>query len=86
MMRGMAAQNVEIEDVVERRTYEARLDGVLAGILQYARTTDRIDLIHTEVLPEFDAAVGHAGAILRDGSGLLRGGSDPRSDGGVAAW
>ena len=39
-----------------------------------------------EVLPPFDAVVGHAGMILRDASGLLRGGSDPRSDGGVAAW
>jgi len=39
-----------------------------------------------EVLGPYDAAVGHAGAVLRDASGVLRGGSDPRSDGGVAAW
>jgi gamma-glutamyltranspeptidase/glutathione hydrolase len=39
-----------------------------------------------EMLEPFDAAVGHAGAIVRDASGVLRGGSDPRSDGGVAAW
>lgn len=39
-----------------------------------------------ELLGPYDAAVGHAGAILRDASGVLRGGSDPRSDGGVAAW
>ena len=39
-----------------------------------------------EMLDPFDAAVGHAGAIVRDASGVLRGGSDPRSDGGVAAW
>jgi gamma-glutamyltranspeptidase/glutathione hydrolase len=39
-----------------------------------------------EVIGAYDAAVGHAGAILRDASGVLRGGSDPRSDGGVAAW
>ena len=39
-----------------------------------------------EMLAPYDEAVGHAGAILRDASGVLRGGSDPRSDGGVAAW
>jgi len=39
-----------------------------------------------ELLQPFDEAVGHAGAILRDANGVLRGGSDPRSDGGVAAW
>jgi gamma-glutamyltranspeptidase/glutathione hydrolase len=39
-----------------------------------------------EVLGAFDEAVGHAGALLRGAGGMLRGGSDPRSDGGVAAW
>jgi gamma-glutamyltranspeptidase/glutathione hydrolase len=39
-----------------------------------------------EVVGAYDEVVGHAGAILRDASGILRGGSDPRSDGGVAAW
>ena len=39
-----------------------------------------------EILGPYDEAVGHAGAILRDGNGVLEGGSDPRSDGGVAAW
>ena len=39
-----------------------------------------------EVLADYDEAVGHAGAILRSGEGLLEGGSDPRSDGGVAAF
>jgi gamma-glutamyltranspeptidase/glutathione hydrolase len=39
-----------------------------------------------ELLDPYDAVVGHAGAILRDARGVLRGGSDPRSDGGVAAW
>jgi gamma-glutamyltranspeptidase/glutathione hydrolase len=39
-----------------------------------------------EVLGPYDDAVGHAGAIVRDPSGMLRGGSDPRSDGGVASW
>ncbi|MCC6610327.1 MAG: gamma-glutamyltransferase [Burkholderiales bacterium] len=39
-----------------------------------------------EIVGAYDEVVGHAGAVLRDESGVLRGGSDPRSDGGVAAW
>jgi gamma-glutamyltranspeptidase/glutathione hydrolase len=39
-----------------------------------------------EMLDAFDDAVGHAGMIVRDANGVLQGGSDPRSDGGVAAW
>jgi gamma-glutamyltranspeptidase/glutathione hydrolase len=39
-----------------------------------------------EILEAFDEAVGHAGAIARDATGVLRGGADPRADGGVAAW
>ncbi|MEO8976256.1 MAG: gamma-glutamyltransferase, partial [Casimicrobiaceae bacterium] len=39
-----------------------------------------------ELLGAYDEVVGHAGAIVRDSNGLLQGGSDPRSDGGVAAW
>jgi gamma-glutamyltranspeptidase/glutathione hydrolase len=38
-----------------------------------------------EVVGAYDEIVGHAGAILRSRDGLLEGGSDPRSDGGVAA-
>ncbi len=32
------------------------------------------------------ATMGHAGAIVRHGDGRLEGATDPRSDGGVAAW
>ncbi|HET9578578.1 MAG TPA: gamma-glutamyltransferase family protein [Usitatibacter sp.] len=39
-----------------------------------------------EVVGEYDEIVGHAGAILRRTDGLMEGGSDPRSDGGVAAY
>lgn len=39
-----------------------------------------------ELLPPFDEAMGHAGAIVRHADGTLEGASDPRSDGGVAAW
>jgi oxamate amidohydrolase len=39
-----------------------------------------------ELVGEYDEIVGHAGAILRRPDGTLEGGSDPRSDGGVAAY
>jgi len=39
-----------------------------------------------EILPEYDEAMGHAGAILRHPNGVLEGGADPRSDGAVAAY
>ena len=39
-----------------------------------------------EMLTAFDEAVGHAGAIIRNPSGVLEGGSDPRSDGCVAGY
>jgi gamma-glutamyltranspeptidase len=32
------------------------------------------------------AMMGHAGALVRHASGALKGATDPRSDGGVAAW
>ena len=39
-----------------------------------------------EVVGAYDEVVGHAGAIIRGPDGLLEGGFDPRSDGGVAAY
>jgi gamma-glutamyltranspeptidase len=39
-----------------------------------------------EMLQDFDEAVGHAGAIVRNTDGTLEGASDPRSDGGVAGF
>lgn len=39
-----------------------------------------------EVVGAYDEIVGHAGAILRSRDGLLEGGYDPRSDGGVAGY
>lgn len=39
-----------------------------------------------EVLSDYDESMGHAGAIVRHPDGSLEGGSDPRSDGAVAAW
>jgi oxamate amidohydrolase len=39
-----------------------------------------------ELVAPFETMMGHAGAIVRDAGGALEGASDPRSDGGVAAW
>ncbi len=39
-----------------------------------------------EIYPPYDDIMGHAGAIIRRRNGMLEGGSDPRSDGGVAIW
>ncbi len=39
-----------------------------------------------ELVADYDEIVGHAGAIVRHANGVLEGGSDPRSDGGVAAF
>lgn len=39
-----------------------------------------------EVLQAYDETMGHAGAIVRHPDGMLEGATDPRSDGGVAAW
>lgn len=39
-----------------------------------------------EMLDAFDETVGHAGCIIRDPSGFLHGGWDPRSDGTVSAF
>lgn len=39
-----------------------------------------------EVLQDYDEVMGHAGAIVRHPNGVLEGGSDPRSDGAVAAY
>ncbi len=39
-----------------------------------------------EVLGAYDETVGHAGMIIRHADGVMEGGSDPRSDGAVAAY
>ena len=39
-----------------------------------------------ELVGPYDAVTGHAGAIVRHPDGLLEGATDPRSDGGVAAY
>jgi len=44
---------LEIVDVPAARRYEARLDGELAGWVDYGRVRNRLVAIHTEVPPAF---------------------------------
>lgn len=44
---------LEIADVPDRRRYEARIDGELAGWVDYGRVGSRLVAVHTEVKPEF---------------------------------
>lgn len=48
-----AALALEITDVPEARRYEARIDGQLAGWVDYGRVRDRLVAVHTEVPREF---------------------------------
>ena len=58
---------------------ESRLDPALVAALREAGHD-------VEAVGPFDSVMGHAGAIVRHPDGLLEGASDPRSDGGVAAF
>jgi predicted GNAT family acetyltransferase len=53
-----------ITDNAAERQYEARIDGVLAGWVEYGRVQGRIVALHTEVLPEFGGR-GIASALVR---------------------
>lgn len=53
-----------IDDNPEARRYEARLDGKLAGWVDYGRVQTRLVAVHTEVLPEFGGR-GIASALVR---------------------
>ena len=55
---------LEITDNTAERRYEARLDGDLAGWVEYRRLDGRIVALHTEVPPEFGGR-GIASALVR---------------------
>jgi len=56
--------DLAITDNVKERRYEARLDGTLAGWVDYGRVQTRLVALHTEVLPEFGGR-GIASALVR---------------------
>lgn len=45
---------LEIHDNPAELRFEAHLDGELAGFIEYEPVEDRLVLIHTEVLPDFE--------------------------------
>src|SRR5689334_7262211 len=47
-------EDVEVVDSPDARRYEARLDGELAGVLEYELRDGWIVLVHTEVQPAFE--------------------------------
>ncbi len=53
-----------VVDAPEAQRYEARLDGDLAGVLEYVVKRGRIGLVHTEVAPAFEGR-GVAAALAR---------------------
>ena len=70
------------------RTWGESSDTLKIESRHRAATTDTLKQYghDVEIYPPYDDLMGHAGAILRHRNGMLEGGSDPRSDGGVARW
>jgi predicted GNAT family acetyltransferase len=61
---GGSASPIEIVDVPDARRYEARIDGEMAGWVEYHRVRDRLVALHTEVLPQFGGH-GLASALVQ---------------------
>lgn len=45
---------IEVTDAPEAKRFEARVDGKLAGFIQYQVRPDAVVLVHTQVLDEFE--------------------------------
>ena len=45
---------IKVTDAPEAHRFEARVDGQLAGFLAYQRRPEALELVHTEVLSEFE--------------------------------
>jgi predicted GNAT family acetyltransferase len=56
----------EIADNEPAQRFEARLDGELAGTLEYVVKRGRLALVHTEVLPDYEGR-GVGSALARFG-------------------
>jgi gamma-glutamyltranspeptidase/glutathione hydrolase len=67
---GEDSVTLKLEDRFEPALYEALRDAGHA----------------VELVAPFTSMMGHAGALVRHANGLIDGATDPRSDGGVAAW
>lgn len=56
--------SVTVTDAPQRDRFEARVDGELAGFVQYIRTPELVVYPHTEVDPAFEGR-GVGGALAR---------------------
>ena len=62
--RSRTGGDLVITDNADDRRYEARIDGELAGWVDYGRVRTRLVALHTEVPPEFGGR-GIATALVR---------------------
>jgi hypothetical protein len=53
----------EVRDNPDRGQFELLLEGRRAGYIRYRRFPDRIDLIHTETLPQHEGK-GYGGVLI----------------------
>lgn len=52
---------IDVQDIQDQHRYEARIEGDLAGVVEYRRAGAQVVLIHTEVDPAFEGkGVGSA--------------------------
>ncbi|WP_309226061.1 GNAT family N-acetyltransferase [Streptomyces lunaelactis] len=57
-------QAPDVTDAPAENRYEARLEGALAGIAQYIRTSELIAFVHTEVETRYEGQ-GVGGALVK---------------------
>jgi predicted GNAT family acetyltransferase len=55
---------MDVTNVPERRRYEARIDGELAGIAEYRASDKIVTFVHTQVMSEFEGK-GVASGLVR---------------------
>jgi predicted GNAT family acetyltransferase len=53
----------EVRDNPDRSRFEVTVDGKRVGYMRYRRFPDRIDLIHTEILPQHEGK-GYGGVLI----------------------
>ena len=61
----------EVSDNRDRNRFEIRVGDERVGYLRYRRLADRIDLIHTEVLPQHEGH-GYGGRLISGVLALVR--------------
>lgn len=59
----MGAERIEVADNPAEGRYEIRVDGELAGRIEYRANGDRVAMIHTEIDPAFGGR-GLAGKLV----------------------